>query len=77
MVLPFDNLTSDSSLSYWQNGISKYLINQLGNSGELAVSSSQVVSDVLESNRQVNAASLSPDIARKCEAGNFIILRIL
>jgi len=80
-VLPFDNLTGDSSLYYWQNGISEYLINRLGNSEELAVSSSQVVSDVLEGTRQVNTASLSPDIARKTASkvdastyitGNFI-----
>ena len=81
-VLPFDNLTGDSSLYYWQNGISEYLINSLGNSDQLAVSSSQVVSDVLESaRREVNAASLSPDIARRTASkinattyitGNFI-----
>ena len=80
-VLPFDNLTGDSSLYYWQNGISEYLINRLGNSEELAVSSSQVVSDVLEGTRQVNAATFSPDIARKTASkvdastfitGNFI-----
>ena len=80
-VLPFDNLTGDSSLYYWQNGISEYLINRLGNSEELLVSSSPVVSDVLKGTIQVNAASLSPDIARKTASkvnastfitGNFI-----
>ncbi len=80
-ILPFDNLTSDSSLYYWQNGISEYLINSLGASDELAVLSSQVVSDVLKGTWQVNSASLSPDIARKTASkinastyitGNFI-----
>lgn len=80
-VLPFDNLTGDSALYFWQNGISEYLINRLGNSEELAVWSSQVVSDVLEGTRQVNAASLTPEIARKTASkidastyitGNFI-----
>lgn len=80
-VLPFDNLTGDSSLYYWQKGISEYLINRLGNSDELAVWSSQVVSDVLEGTRQTKAASLSADIARKTASkvnastyitGNFI-----
>jgi tetratricopeptide (TPR) repeat protein len=64
-VLPFDNHTGDSSLYFWQNGISEYLINRLGGSQELAVSSSQVISDVLEGTLQINAASLSPDIARR------------
>ena len=64
-VLPFDNLTGDSSLYYWQKGISEYLINRLGNSEELAVWSSQVVSDVLEGARHLSTASLAPDIARK------------
>jgi TolB-like protein len=64
-VLPFNNLTGDSSLYFWQKGISEYLINGLGSSDELAVSSSQVISDVLEGTRQVYSASLSPDIARR------------
>ena len=64
-VLPFDNLTGDSSLYFWQNGISEYLINGLGSSDELAVWSSQIISDVLEGTRQVSTASLSPDIARR------------
>ena len=75
-VLPFDNLTGDSSLHYWQNGISEYLINRLANSQELAVSSSQVVLDVLGTTRQVNAASISPNIARetavKIDASTYI-----
>jgi len=80
-VLPFDNLTGDSSLYFWQNGISEYLINGLGNSDELAVWSSQIISDVLEGTRQVSTASLAPDIARRTASkidvstyitGNFI-----
>ena len=80
-VLPFDNLTGDSSLYFWQNGISEYLINGLGSSDELAVSSSQVISDVLGGTRQANTATLSPDIARRTASkisastyitGNFI-----
>ena len=80
-VLPFDNLTGDSTLYFWQNGISEYLINRLGSSGELAVSSSQVVNDVLAGTREVNTAALAPEIARKTASkinastyvtGNFI-----
>ncbi len=64
-VLPFENLTGDTSLYFWENGISEYLINGLATSPELAVSSSQVVSDVLIAERQVNSASVTPEIARK------------
>ena len=63
-VLPFDNLTGDSSLSFWERGISEYLINALGNSDELLVSSSEVISDVIAGTREVNRSSLSPEIAR-------------
>ena len=63
-VLPFENLSGDPSLYYWQNGISEYLINKLGASQELVVTSSQVIVDVLSVTRPVNNASLSNDIAR-------------
>lgn len=64
-VLPFNNLTGDSSLYYWQNGISELLINGLAQSDELLVSSSHVVQDVLTGTKQVYSASLSPEIARR------------
>jgi tetratricopeptide (TPR) repeat protein len=64
-VLPFNNLTGDSSLYYWENGISELLINGLARSDELLVSSSHVVQDVLTGTQQVYAASLSPEIARR------------
>lgn len=64
-VLPFNNLTGDSSLYHWQNGISELLINGLAQSDELAVSSSHVVQDVLTGTKQVYSASLSPEIARR------------
>lgn len=75
-VLPFENLTGDSSLYFWENGISEYLINGLATSPELAVSSSQVVSDVLIGERQVNSASISPELAlntaQKINAATYI-----
>ena len=64
-VLPFNNLTGDSSLYYWQNGISELLINGLAQSDELLVYSSHVVQDVLSGTKQVYSASLSPEIARR------------
>jgi len=75
-VLPFENLTGDSSLYYWQSGISEYLISKLGASQELVVASSQVIADILAVTRPVNSASLSKDIARltasKIDASTYI-----
>jgi len=75
-VMPFENLTGDSSLNFWQNGISEFLINDLGNSEELSVLSSQVISEVLETKGEVKTLSVSPavarDVARKIRAGTHI-----
>jgi len=75
-VMPFENLTGDSSLNFWQNGISEFLINDLGNSEELAVLSSRVISEVLESQGELKTLSLSPavarNVARKIRAGTHI-----
>jgi len=75
-VMPFENLTGDSSLYFWQNGISEFLINGLGNSEELAVTSSRVISEVFESSGKIYTASISPSLARetarKVKAGTYI-----
>jgi tetratricopeptide (TPR) repeat protein len=75
-VMPFENLTGDSSLYFWQNGISEFLINGLGNSEELAVISSRVISEVFESSERIHAASISPSLARetakRVKAGTYI-----
>jgi TolB-like protein len=64
-VLPFNNLTGDSSLYYWQDGISELLINGLAQSDELLVYSSNMVQDVLTGTKQVYSALMSPEIARR------------
>ncbi len=80
-VMPFDNLTGESSNDVWQNGISEYLINDLGSSEELSVLTTQVIFEVLSSTNQVSSASISPTIARETASkvnastyitGNFI-----
>jgi len=75
-VIPFENLTGDSSLNFWQSGISEFLINDLGNSEELSVLSSQVISEVLETKGEIRTLSVSPavarDVARKIRAGTHI-----
>ncbi len=64
-VLPFENLTGDSSLNWFQRGISSLIINGLGNSPELAVSDDQTMYDVMESMDQVFTASLLPAMAKE------------
>jgi TolB-like protein len=64
-VMPFDNLTGDSSNDFWQNGISEYLINDLGSSEELIVVSTQVMKEVFGTTNQVSSASISPIMARE------------
>lgn len=64
-VLPFDNLTGDSSNDFWQDGISEYLINDLGSSEELTVVSTQEMKEVLGTANQASSGSISPIIARE------------
>jgi len=80
-VMPFENLTGESANDVWQNGISEYLINDLGSSEELTVLTTQVIFEVLSSTNQVSSASISPTIARETASkvnastyitGNFI-----
>jgi AraC-like DNA-binding protein/tetratricopeptide (TPR) repeat protein len=63
-ILPFENLTGDSSIDYWQEGISVYLINKLGSAPMLAVLSTEAIADVLAVGKQDRAGSLSDDMAR-------------
>jgi len=64
-VMPFENLTGESSNDVWQNGISEYLINDLGSSEELSVITTQVILEILGSVKQVSTSSISPIIARE------------
>lgn len=64
-ILPFENLTGNPELDFWQRGISELLINDLGTSDQLAVLSSQAVSEVMAGMHQVQGASILPSIARE------------
>ncbi len=64
-VMPFDNLTGDTTLNFWQIGIPEILINDLGASNELFVMSSQVMSEVFGNMRQIQTASVLPSMAKK------------
>jgi hypothetical protein len=64
-VMPFENLTGDTTLNWFQRGISSLLINRLGNSPELAVCEDQTMFEVMEGMKQVYTAGFSPSVARE------------
>jgi tetratricopeptide (TPR) repeat protein len=63
--MPFDNLTGDPNLDFWQRGISELLINELGTSGDISVFSSQTINEVIESMGQIQTASIIPSVAKE------------
>lgn len=64
-VMPFENLTGDTTLNWFQRGISSLFINGLGSSPELAVRDDQTMYEVMESMDQVFTAGISPSQAKK------------
>jgi tetratricopeptide (TPR) repeat protein len=64
-VMPFENLTGDTTLNWFQRGISSLIINGLGNSSELAVLDDQTMFEVMESMNQVYTAGISPSVAKE------------
>ena len=75
-VLPFQNMTNDTSLHIWQRGIQDNLINTLSNSEDLKVRQTESITAVLASNDLSVYASISPSdanaISRKLETDIFI-----
>ena len=76
-VLPFQNLTPDTLLNFWQEGVQNLLINSLSNSEELSVREFQTMNDILSNKGYTSYASITPsigkDIASKLETNTFII----
>jgi tetratricopeptide (TPR) repeat protein/AraC-like DNA-binding protein len=75
-VMPFTNLSIDTTLNIWQYGIQNNLITSLSNSEELAVRQGQYVNGLLQSKGITNFASLDPSVVRaiskKLDADIFI-----
>jgi TolB-like protein/Tfp pilus assembly protein PilF len=75
-VMPFENLTGDTTLNWFQRGISSLIINGLGNSSELAVRDDHTLFEVMESMNQVYTAGVSPaiakEVARKVHAETYL-----
>jgi tetratricopeptide (TPR) repeat protein len=75
-VMPFENLTGDTTLNFFQKGIASLIINGLGNSFELAVCDDQTLFEAMGDMNQVYTAGITPsmakEIARKVKAGTYI-----
>jgi tetratricopeptide (TPR) repeat protein/TolB-like protein len=75
-VMPFQNMTNDTTWNIWQDGIQTNLINFLTNSEELKVKQKQIIDIILEGSNVTNYASLTQSfassISRKLGAKVFI-----
>jgi len=75
-VMPFKNMTNDTTWNVWQDGIQDILINNLTNSEEFVVRQIESVSNLIQSKGLANYASITPAIAKvisqKLEANIFI-----
>jgi tetratricopeptide (TPR) repeat protein len=75
-VLPFQNMTNDTTWNIWQDGIQNELITSLTNSEELKVRQTESISNLIQSKGLTNYASITPYVAstlsRKLDANVFI-----
>jgi tetratricopeptide (TPR) repeat protein/TolB-like protein len=62
-VMPFRNMTNDSTWNIWQNAIQESLITSLSNTGELRVRNKGNIDVLLKKKQQDEYASLTPEIA--------------
>ncbi len=76
-VMPFRNMTNDSTWNIWQEGIQFNLISSLSNSGELEVLQSESTNKLLQSNGYDDYATVTSSIAlnvsQKLDADVFIL----
>jgi tetratricopeptide (TPR) repeat protein len=76
VVMPFQNMTNDSTWDVWQDGIQNELINNLTNSKELRVNQVESINYLIESKGLTNYASMTPSVAgsisQKLNANIFI-----
>lgn len=75
-VMPFKNMTNDSTWNVWQDGIQNLLITSLSNSEELKVRQTESVIGLIQGQGLTNYASITPSVAstisRKLDAGLLI-----
>ena len=75
-VMPFQNMTNDSTFNVWQGGTQDILITALSNSDKLKIRQTESINILLQSRGLTNYASITPAIAssvsRKLDAGILI-----
>jgi tetratricopeptide (TPR) repeat protein len=75
-VMPFRNMTGDSTYNLWQEGMQNLMITSLSNSQELKVRPYETMNKLLGGQTGVNYASLTPskagEMARKVDANTVI-----
>ena len=76
VVMPFQNMTNDTTWNVWQDGIQNLLITSLTNSEGLKVLQTETINSLLKSKGLNNYASITPSIAgtisQKLDANVFI-----
>ena len=76
-VMPFRNMTNDTTLNIWQEAIQNELITSLTNSEELKIRQTESINYLIQRKGPVNYASLTPDfasnISKKLEADVFVV----
>jgi tetratricopeptide (TPR) repeat protein len=75
-VMPFQNMTNDTTWNVWQDGIQNELITSLTNSEELKVRQTESINNLIQSKGLNNYASITPSVAsnisQKLDANVFI-----
>jgi tetratricopeptide (TPR) repeat protein len=75
-VMPFQNMTNDTTWNIWQDGIQEHLTNSLSNSEELKVRQTESIKSVIQSKGLTNYASINPSfastISQKLDASVFV-----
>ena len=64
-VMPFRNITNDSSWNIWEEGIQSCLVNSLSNSADLILHSEVSINNIIKSEKVTDYAALNPDLAGK------------
>jgi tetratricopeptide (TPR) repeat protein len=76
VVLPFQNMTNDTTWNIWQTGIQDMLITSLSNSGDLIVRQTESVNGLIQSKKNSGYTSITSSdagkISRKLGADIFI-----
>ena len=75
-IMPFQNLTNDTTKNFWQEMIQDNLITSLSNSEELQVRQAESITTLLQNNDLTNYASITPSVAsrvsQKLDASVFV-----